>query len=115
LPAVEEKRIQFRSAFFDIAPSMFLAALDQTIIVAALPAIAGSLGGFSYLAWVVTAYLLAASIIHVASLSVDLHRRKVTGAQDNIALRSGVTRGFRTIGGFKRLTDPPKRGQRWSK
>src|SRR3984893_12744493 len=61
-PPTEEKREQFRSAFFQVAPSMFLAALDQTIIAAALPAIAGSLGGFSYLAWVVTAYLLAATI-----------------------------------------------------
>ena len=60
--AAEEKRIQFRSAFLHVAPSMFLAALDQTIIAAALPAIAGSLGGLSYLAWVVTAYLLAATI-----------------------------------------------------
>ena len=41
---------------------MFLGALDQTIIAAALPAIAGSLGGLSYLAWVVTAYLLTATI-----------------------------------------------------
>lgn len=41
---------------------MFLGALDQTIIAAAPPAIAGSLGGLSYLAWVVTAYLLAATV-----------------------------------------------------
>jgi MFS family permease len=41
---------------------MFLGALDQTIIAAALPAIAGSLGGLSYLAWVVTAYLIAATV-----------------------------------------------------
>jgi EmrB/QacA subfamily drug resistance transporter len=61
-PPTEEKREQFRSAFFQVAPSMFLGALDQTIIAAALPAIAGSLGGLSYLAWVVTAYLLAATI-----------------------------------------------------
>jgi MFS family permease len=58
----EEKRAQFRSAFFHVAPSMFLGALDQTIIATALPAIAGSLGGLSYLAWVVTAYLLAATV-----------------------------------------------------
>jgi len=58
----EEKRRQFRSAFFHVAPPMFLGALDQTIIAAALPAIAGSLGGLSYLAWVVTAYLLAATV-----------------------------------------------------
>ena len=58
----EEKREQFRSAFFHVAPAMFLGALDQTIIAAALPAIAGSLGGLSYLAWVVTAYLLSATV-----------------------------------------------------
>src|ERR1700751_1069844 len=57
-----EKREQFRSAFFHVAPSMFLGALDQTIIATALPAIAGSLGGLSYLAWVVTSYLLAATV-----------------------------------------------------
>ncbi len=62
LSAPEEKRAQFRSAFSHVAPSMFLGALDQTIIAAALPAIAGSLGGLSYLAWVVTAYLLAATV-----------------------------------------------------
>ena len=59
---LEEEREQFRSAFFHVAPSMFLGALDQTIIAAALPAIAGSLGGLSYLAWVVTGYLLAAAV-----------------------------------------------------
>jgi EmrB/QacA subfamily drug resistance transporter len=58
----EEKREQFRSAFFHVAPSMFLGALDQTIIATALPAIAGSFGGLSYLAWVVTAYLLSATV-----------------------------------------------------
>lgn len=57
-----EKREQFRSAFFHVAPSMFLGALDQTIIATALPAITGSLGGLSYLAWVVTAYLIAATV-----------------------------------------------------
>jgi len=57
----EAKREQFRSTFLHVAPSMFLGAIDQTIIAAALPAIAGSLGGLSYLAWVVTAYLLAAT------------------------------------------------------
>ena len=60
--APEEKREQFRSAFLNVAPSMFLGALDQTIIAAVLPAIAGSLGGLSYLAWVVTGYLLAATV-----------------------------------------------------
>jgi len=36
----EAKREQFRSTFLHVAPSMFLGAIDQTIIAAALPAIA---------------------------------------------------------------------------
>ena len=41
---------------------LLLAALDQTIVSTALPTIVGDLGGFSHLSWVVTAYLLAATI-----------------------------------------------------
>jgi MFS family permease len=58
----KKKSVQFHHAFLRMAPSMFLGALDQTIIAAALPAIAGSLGGLSYLAWIVTAYLLTATV-----------------------------------------------------
>lgn len=39
----------------------FLSALDQTIVATALPTIVGELGGLQQLAWVVTAYLLAAT------------------------------------------------------
>ena len=38
----EDKSKQFGSAFLHVAPSMFLGAIDQTIIAAALPAIVGS-------------------------------------------------------------------------
>ena len=41
---------------------MFLAALDQTIVSTALPTIVGELGGLDHLSWVVTAYLLAATV-----------------------------------------------------
>jgi EmrB/QacA subfamily drug resistance transporter len=41
---------------------LLLAALDQTIVSTALPTIVGDLGGISHLSWVVTAYLLAATI-----------------------------------------------------
>jgi MFS family permease len=42
---------------------MLLAALDQTIVSTALPTIVGDLGGLEHLSWVVTAYLLAVTIV----------------------------------------------------
>ena len=41
---------------------MLLAALDQTIVATALPTIAGDLHGLNHLSWVVTAYILTATI-----------------------------------------------------
>ena len=55
-----------RALFFRLFPSimlpMFLAALDQTIVATALPAIAGSLGQVERVSWVVISYLVAATI-----------------------------------------------------
>jgi MFS family permease len=42
---------------------MLLAALDSTIVATALPTIVGELGGLEHLSWVVTAYLLAQTIV----------------------------------------------------
>jgi len=42
---------------------MLLAALDQTIVSTALPTIVVELGGLEHIAWVVTAYLLAQTIV----------------------------------------------------
>jgi EmrB/QacA subfamily drug resistance transporter len=42
---------------------MWLASLDQTIVDTALPTIVGDLGGFAHLSWVVTAYLLATTVV----------------------------------------------------
>jgi EmrB/QacA subfamily drug resistance transporter len=42
---------------------MFLAALDQTIVATALPTIVGDLGGLDHISWVVTAYLLAQTVV----------------------------------------------------
>jgi EmrB/QacA subfamily drug resistance transporter len=61
-PANADERLRFRGVFFYVAPAMFIGSLDQTIVAAALPTIASALGGFADIAWVVTAYLLAAAI-----------------------------------------------------
>jgi EmrB/QacA subfamily drug resistance transporter len=42
---------------------MLLASLDQTIVSTALPTIVGELGGLNHLSWVVTAYLLAITVV----------------------------------------------------
>src|SRR5690349_23715340 len=42
---------------------MLLASLDQTIVSTALPTIVGELGGLEHLSWVVTAYLLATTVV----------------------------------------------------
>ena len=42
---------------------LFIASLDQTIVSTALPTIVGDLGGLEHLSWVVTAYLLASTVV----------------------------------------------------
>ena len=45
---------------------LLLASLDQTIVSTALPTIVGDLGGLEHLSWVVTAYLLASTVVGAA-------------------------------------------------
>ena len=52
----------FLAVFPSIMLPMFLAAVDQTIVATALPAIAGSLGDVERVSWVVVAYLVANTI-----------------------------------------------------
>jgi EmrB/QacA subfamily drug resistance transporter len=49
-------------AFSAIMLATLLAAMDQTIVATALPAIARDLHGFADLSWVVTAYLLTSTV-----------------------------------------------------
>jgi EmrB/QacA subfamily drug resistance transporter len=57
---------------------MLLASLDQTIVSTALPTIVGDLGGLEHLSWVVTAYLLAVTVVTPLYGKLgDLYGRKV--------------------------------------
>ena len=53
---------QILVAFSAMMLATLLSALDQTIVATALPEIADDLQGFEDLSWVVTAYLLAATV-----------------------------------------------------
>ncbi|WP_423766658.1 MDR family MFS transporter [Cupriavidus necator] len=41
---------------------ILLAALDQTVVIPAVPAIANDLNGFGHLSWIVTAYLIVSTV-----------------------------------------------------
>ena len=70
-------RRQVLVVFSGIMLGMLLAAMDQTIVATALPTITGELGGLDHLAWVVTAYLLAATVATpVYGKLGDLYGRK---------------------------------------
>lgn len=60
-----------------IACVLFLASLGQTVVTTALPIIVGDLGGLDQIAWVITAYLAAATVAApVFGKLGDLYGRK---------------------------------------
>jgi multidrug resistance protein len=63
LPPAPLAHRQILVVFSGLLLVMLLAALDSTIVATALPTIVGELGGVDRLAWVVTAYLLAQTIV----------------------------------------------------
>ncbi|MGH7656890.1 MAG: MDR family MFS transporter, partial [Gemmatimonadales bacterium] len=71
-------RRQILVVFSGLVLAMLLAALDSTIVATALPTIVGELGGLKRLGWVVTAYLLAQTIVTPLYGKLgDLYGRKV--------------------------------------
>ena len=68
---------QFALTFAGLLLAMLLASLDQTIVATALPTIVGDLGGLDHLSWVVTAYLLGATVsTPLWGRASDVHGRK---------------------------------------
>ncbi len=59
----EEVASRRRLIFGALLLVLFIASLDQTIVSTALPTIVGDLGGLQHLSWVVTAYLLASTVV----------------------------------------------------
>jgi EmrB/QacA subfamily drug resistance transporter len=64
--------------FSGLLLALLLAALDSTIVATALPTIVGEFGGLEHLAWVVTAYLLAQTVVTPLYGKLgDLYGRKI--------------------------------------
>jgi EmrB/QacA subfamily drug resistance transporter len=67
----------FKTTFAGLLLAMLLASLDQTIVATALPTIVTDLGGLDQLSWVVTAYLVGATVtMPLWGRASDLHGRK---------------------------------------
>ncbi|MDA0564925.1 MFS transporter [Streptomonospora sp. S1-112] len=71
-------RRRVRWVFVGVMLTMLLGALDQTIVSTALPTIVGELHGLEQLSWVVTAYMLAATVgMPIYGKAGDLFGRKI--------------------------------------
>lgn len=63
-PGADKVSPRERSAIFSaLVLVLLLASLDQTIVSTALPTIVGEIGGLTHLSWIVTAYLLATTVV----------------------------------------------------
>lgn len=70
-------RRQITWIFVGLMLAMLLAAMDQTIVATALPTIVGDLHGLDHISWVITAYILAATIgLPIYGKAGDLFGRK---------------------------------------
>src|SRR3954466_14794355 len=92
--------------------AMLLASLDQTIVSTALPTVVRDLGGLDQLSWVVTAYMLGATVsMPLWGRISDLYGRKrlfqgaivvflVGSALSGAAASMGELIGFRALQGL---------------
>src|ERR1700752_395676 len=76
-PAPLDKR-EVRTILMSLLLTMFLAALEQTIVATALPTLGRQFGDVSNLSWVITAYLLASTAVApVFGTLSDIYGRRV--------------------------------------
>src|ERR1700681_1248457 len=76
--APNQNPTSIRAVFGALFLSLWLAALDQTVVSTALPTMVAELGGLSYLSWVVTAYLLTSTVAGpLYGKFGDLYGRKI--------------------------------------
>ena len=62
-PRSDESRRGILLLFIGLILAMFLASLSQTVLSAAMPTMVGELGGVDHMLWVMTAYILASTIM----------------------------------------------------
>jgi EmrB/QacA subfamily drug resistance transporter len=77
-PPAPLDKAEVRTILMSLLLTMFLAALEQTIVATALPTLGRQFGDVSNLSWVITAYLLAATAVApVFGTLSDIYGRRV--------------------------------------
>ncbi|MEV4258342.1 MDR family MFS transporter [Spirillospora sp. NPDC049652] len=100
---------QIYIGIFGLMLGMFLAMLDNLIVGTALPTIVGDLGGLAHLAWVVTAYALAAAAATpIWGKLGDLYGRKGMFMSSIViflvgSMLSGLSQNMNELIGFRAL------------
>src|SRR3954471_4353151 len=106
---MQPQTTHFRATFAGLLLAMLLASLDQTIVATALPTIVRDLGGLDQLSWVVTAYLLGATVtMPLWGRASDLYGRKPLFLAAIVVFLagsalSGVAGGLGELIGFRAL------------
>src|SRR3978361_787001 len=76
-PRAPPPQSEVRTILVSLMLTMFLAALDQTIVATALPTIGRQFHDVSSLSWVITAYLLASTAVApVFGTLADIYGRR---------------------------------------
>lgn len=102
-------RRQVNWVFLGVMLTMLLGALDQTIVSTALPTIVGELNGLENLSWVVTAYILAATVgMPIYGKAGDLFGRKIVFQFSIVvfligSVLSGIAQDMSQLIGFRAL------------
>jgi EmrB/QacA subfamily drug resistance transporter len=79
VPPAPLTQSEVRTILMSLMLTMFLAALDQTIVATALPTIGRQFGDVSSLSWIITAYLLASTAVApVFGTLSDIYGRRAT-------------------------------------
>lgn len=96
--AVREKKTRRPFVLISLIISMFMAAIEGTIVATAMPSIVGDLGGFSLYSWVFSAFLLmnAVTTLIYGKLSDLFGRKPIFIVGVTIFLIGSILCGFST-------------------
>src|SRR5262252_143033 len=95
-------RAEFLNLFASVFLPMFMAAVDQTLLATATPAIAATLGGLRDTSWIAVSYLLASATVVPVYGRLGDRRRRADDAVAGADRRAGGAARARALPGVVR-------------